>query len=261
MLRRLTKHEFAILLVWPVFASVLSLILDAQIYLSLFLFFGAPAIYLSFRHPELIRKSLFFSVIFSVPATFLVDYVMEFTHAWAIERMEVPQIWILQHVSFLQIIWLITYTYLVVIYYETFFDRSVSKVMYPRTKKLMLLGLGALGFVIFFHFFDQGVLYIDYFYLKIGLVGVLLPLLIFLIRTPSAAAKFFKVGTYFFFYTLLYELTALRLDQWSFPAKNQFIGYITLVGYSFPFEELFFWMMISSISILAYYEYFDDDGR
>lgn len=259
--KKVSKLEFAVLLIWPIVASLLSFLFNAQIYLSLLLFLGVPAVYLSCRHPKLIKKSLLFSVIFSLPAAFLLDYVMEYTNGWAIGRMELPHIWILQHVSLLQIIWLILYSYLIVIYYEAFFDRNVSKSVYARTKDLIILGVGTVCLLIFFHYIAKSALYINFFYLKIGLVAVLLPLLVFWIRTPSVTAKFFKVGSYFFFFTLIYELTALQLGQWSFPARNQFIGHVTLAGSTFPVEELFFWVMISSVAILAYYEYFDDDGK
>ena len=123
------------------------------------------------------------------------------------------------------------------------------------------MGVSALGLILFAHIFFPSLLYIEYFYLKIGIIAILFPLIGVLANSPSLYSKFFKVGIYFFFYTLLYEITALQLDQWSFPAKDQFIGQIVLLGHSFPFEELFFWIMISSISTLSYYEYFEDDDK
>src|SRR3989344_1185032 len=245
MTKRIRRHEFIFLLIWPAFASILSLVLDAQIYTSMFLFFGVPAVYLSWKHPNLIKKSLVFSLIFSVPATFFIDYVMQLTNGWMIERIELPHIQILEHVSLLQIIWLILFTYFIVIYYEVFFDRSISKVIYPRTKWLLLAALGVIGFVVSNHFFNPEALYINYFYLKIGVISVLMPLLVFTIGKSSLYSKFLKVGGYFFFVTLIYEITALRLEQWSFPAKEQFIGHVSLFKHSFPVEELIFWIILS----------------
>lgn len=186
---------------------------------------------------------------------------MEFTKGWAIGRIELPNIFIIQYVSLVQIIWLILYVYFIVIYYEAFFDKSVQKIIYPKTRRLVLMGAAVLGFILFAHIFFPNLLYIEYFYLKIGIIAILFPLIGVLANSPSLYSKFFKVGTYFFFYTLLYEITALQLFQWSFPAKEQFIGHVSILGYSFPFEELFFWIMISSISILSYYEYFEDDYK
>src|SRR3989338_3791222 len=46
---------------------------------------------------------------------------------------------------------------------------------------------------------------------------------------------------------------------WNFP--GQYIGKINIFGLEFPFEEFFFWTIMSSVSILSYYEIFVDDGR
>jgi len=33
------------------------------------------------------------------------------------------------------------------------------------------------------------------------------------------------------------------------------------LGYSMPFEEFFFWIILSTIAILSFYEFFDDDRK
>jgi hypothetical protein len=99
---------------------------------------------------------------------------------------------------------------------------------------------------------------IEYFYLKGGITLVLLPTIAFLVTFPGFVSKFFKTATYFFYAGLLQELTALQLGHWSFPGKN-FIGWITILGYRFPYEELFFWLIVFSSCVLAYFEFFDDD--
>jgi len=57
-----------------------------------------------------------------------------------------------------------------------------------------------------------------------------------------------------------YELTALHLGLWSFPGEH-FIGWVDILGYRFPFEEFFFFIVLASIAGLAYYEFFDDDQK
>ncbi len=255
------KHQFIILLCWPIIAAILSTLFNAGLYSSLFLFFVVPCLYLSYYNPKLIKKALVFSLACSISMAFLFDYVMELTGAWRLGRMEFPQVWFLQYVSLIQIFWLFFYIYLIVIYYETFFDRSVRKIIYPRTKWLFLLMLSILAFVVFGHFFFPDLLYINYFYLKAGIVLILLPLLAFLFKFPTVYRKFFKVGLFFFYFNFIYEITALGLKQWSFPAENQFIGQVTFYSLSFPVEELFFWIIIGSVACLSYYEFFEDDGK
>jgi hypothetical protein len=221
-----------------------------------------PALFLSWRHPQLIKKSALFALLFSLPAVFLMDYVMHYTHGWAIGEMEFRAVWMLEYISLLNIIWLFLYVYLVVMYYEAFFDRNTNKVIYPRTKNLIIIAVIVIGAVTLLHFFNREFLSIDYFYLKVGLGAVILPLVVFWFRRRHVvSAKFLQVGAYFFGYNLLYELTALELNQWSFPSEEQFIGHVSLMGHTFPLEEFLFWIVLSAMAILAHYEYFNDDER
>jgi hypothetical protein len=59
---------------------------------------------------------------------------------------------------------------------------------------------------------------------------------------------------------LMFELTGLELQLWTFPGTH-FIGWVDLLGYKFPFEEFFFWFVLSAITILSYYEFFDDNRK
>ena len=69
-----------------------------------------------------------------------------------------------------------------------------------------------------------------------------------------------KVAAYFFYLTLVYELTALTLGWWSFPS-SQFIGWVEIAGIRFPFEEFFFWLVLFSAWIVSAYEFSIDDEK
>ena len=97
------------------------------------------------------------------------------------------------------------------------------------------------------------VLEINYFYLKIGFALVLPAVLFLLFKFPDFYIKFFWTGIYFFFLSLIYEFTALILGQWTFPAENQFIGYIGFGAVRFPLEELIFWIALGSVAASVYY--------
>jgi hypothetical protein len=82
-----------------------------------------------------------------------------------------------------------------------------------------------------------------------------------LFKFPSLYGKLLKVASFFFYYSFVYEITALELSQWSYPVPSQFLGYINIYKYSFPIEEFFFWIMLGGLAVLTYYEYFDDDQK
>ena len=103
-------------------------------------------------------------------------------------------------------------------------------------------------------------LIIPYFYFVGGVVLVLIPVISVLFKFPNLIVKFSKMGAYFFYSSIIYEITALKLGLWDFPG-DQFIGWVSIFGTVFPFEELFFWIILGVLSVLSYYEFFDDDRK
>jgi len=61
------------------------------------------------------------------------------------------------------------------------------------------------------------------------------------------------------FVFLSFEITALKLDQWRF--LGEYLGLIPLFGVYIPYEEFFFWIIMSTIISLTYYEFLIDDGK
>jgi len=64
---------------------------------------------------------------------------------------------------------------------------------------------------------------------------------------------------FFFFVWFLAEIVVLKTAGWTFP--GQYIGMVTILGVTFPLEELFFWMLWYSVTIISYYEFFLDDQK
>jgi hypothetical protein len=71
--------------------------------------------------------------------------------------------------------------------------------------------------------------------------------------------KFTLAAGFFFFVNLTHELTALATGQWFFP--GEYVGSVYLAGFFIPFEELLTFILLSTFSILAYYELYIDDDR
>jgi len=78
------KLLLVFLLLWPIAAVGFSFLLRANTLISTLLFFGIPALYLSYSNPCCIRMVSVFSLIFSIPFAVMLDYVMEITQGWYI---------------------------------------------------------------------------------------------------------------------------------------------------------------------------------
>lgn len=251
------------LLIWPILASVGSFALHANVLVSIILFFGVPATYLSFLRRSAIKKSALFSVAMAIPVAIIVDYVMEHTRGWFLPHSVFGSFRLFGYVTLEQHIWLFFYVYFVILFYEVFFERHAraQRLFAPRLKYLVYFLFALLGLFLVILATRGALLHINFFYLKFGIVAAGLPIVFALFRMPRLMGKFLKAGLYFSVLSLIYEVTALKLGQWTFPATNEFIGAINILGVSFPFEELFFWILLGPIATLAYYEFFDDDRR
>lgn len=253
------KRDQIIFLIWPLVAAVISFVIKTNFFFSTILFFLVPSLYLSYKNRGMIKKSL----LFSGPALIIViviDYICEVTGTWFIPYSIFGDHRFLGKITFDIMIWFYLYVYFIVMYYEYFLEhKSKDKLYTPKLKYLYAYFTSIL--ILFLSIFlinHNWFLKIRYFYMIFGIIIGLLPIVVVLFEFPNLLTKFVKTGVYFFFLSMIYEITAVSLNQWSFPGRD-FIGHVKVFNTIFPFEELFFWIILGSISILCYYEFFDDD--
>ncbi|MBS3176595.1 hypothetical protein J4457_05155 [Candidatus Woesearchaeota archaeon] len=202
-----------------------------------------------------------FSFTFSIPFAIILDYIMEITQGWYIPSSFFDPYRILGYVSIEQLIWLFLYLYLVAIFYEAFLEKTCTHRLYSSHLKYGIILLYLIfGLFIIIHLTKHELLEINYFYLKFGIVLGLLPIAVALIKFPRLYTQFLQTAAYFFYLSFLYEVTALVLGQWTFPATNQFVGFLSLGSISFPFEELFFWIILGAMGALSYYKLLGEKG-
>ncbi len=255
----LKKLDIILLILFPIVSVVVSLAIHANFLTSILLFFGLPSVWLSFRTPERVQKALVFSVLMSVPLGLFIDYIATMDGAWFVPTTVFP-FRLFGVVPIEDLIWGFFLIYSVVIFYEHFLDKGKHELIDRRMK--YLVWPIAVILIIFFALLviQPELLVIPYAYWWLGTIFFVIPTVTFLSFFPRLLSKYVKTASYFFLLAVLFELTGLQLNQWTFPGQN-FIGWVELFGHRFPFEEFFFWFVMSSISVLAYFEFFDDDRR
>jgi len=82
---RFLKFDIFILILFPILATFISLLINANYLVVTLLFFGLPSLYLSIRTRKRIAKTALFSLIFSVPLTIIVGYLASIDKAWYIK--------------------------------------------------------------------------------------------------------------------------------------------------------------------------------
>lgn len=255
------KINLFFFLIWPLVAVWLSFAYQVNALLSSVIFYGIPSLLLSIYRPQSIKKSLIVSLLI-LPFMIIVDYVAERTGAWLWPLPDsVLPFRLFDHVSIEVLLWVFLHVYIVIMFYQYFFEKTVIKKLWDRRSKEFLLGTTFI-FVLFLLtlIIYPKALHIPYWYLVFGTVGIL-PVVIFEeLEYPMVFPKLLKTAMYFFYLNFTYEVTALKIGWWSFPSQ-QFIGYISFFGVTFPFEEFFFWIVLFTLAVLSYYEYFFNKER
>lgn len=146
----------------------------------------------------------------------------------------------------------------IVIFYEHFFDKGKHKIIAPSMKYFAYILIPILMVFFFLIFFNPTRLQIPYAYLTMGIVIWIIPLLTFFIAFPGHIQRILKTAPYFIYLGFLEEILGIQLGHWTFPG-TEYVGWITLLHYQFPLEEFVFWIMTLAISVLAYFEFFDDE--
>ena len=216
---------------------------------------GLPAVYLSWRKPGAIARSFYFSAPLSLVAV-VGDYFAIKDQAW-----HVPTIFpfrILATVPLENVIWFFLVAYLITIFYEVFFDHMRHKTFGRRLHYLYLMLITAFTTLVAIILFQNNTPSLSYFYFKSSLVLAALPLAAFIFEFPRFLGTLLKITPYFACLFFLNEIVGLHKGYWTFPG-NHFIGWISIAGYRFPYEEAMFYIVLFAAVIITYFEIFDDN--
>ena len=255
------KKELFLFYLFVVIASFLVYLLKAELYLTILFYFILPSIYLSFRLKVNKLKIFLFSLYVGIPFGAFIDFFMTKTNGWEVVRTFIPNYKIFGYVTIVNIIWMIAYVYFVLIFYEYFFEKhKKEKTLNNWTKYLIAFSTILLASIPFIYYYAN-YLFLNYFYLIVGLFISIIPPVFFAIKLHSylLIRKAFFTSLFFMFLSFMYEIVALKLNIWRFIDPEQFIGHVNIFSVSFPIEELIFWIMLSSFCGILIYDVFDEN--
>jgi len=254
------NFDLFLIFLWPIIIGLISFWMKPNALYSIILFLLIPAIYLSFKGTEFVKKSLLFSVIIAIPTMIVIDYIAQMNQTWLMYSSSILPFKFFGIVTFEVVLWAVALIYLIVMFYEYFLDRHFTKKLYTEKLKYLLIILLVFFSLFVFRFYEGSIFRIPYFYLFWGILLLFIPVVLQSIKHFQTTAKFFLALAYFFYLDFIYEITAIKLGWWSFPGR-EFIGWVTIMNIRFPIEELFFWMILFTLGVLTYFEYFDDDEK
>lgn len=215
-------------------------------------------IYLSLREPKNWKKITVATLVFGGLFGFAFDFIAEFNNAYNLNSILLP-IRLFGVLPVDNIFGHMLMTAMTVIFYEHFINHERRKQISKNLIYAVLPTLFVIGAIVLAFYFDPDLLHTNYPYFYMGIAAILPPLFL-AYQQPQMIRKMAVTAIYFFFLYLAVELVAVSLQYWIYPGNN-YIGWVSIFNITFPFEELFFWMLFYAASLVSYYELFIDDQR
>jgi hypothetical protein len=207
---------------------------------------GLPLAYLLVRlEPSRRRFSPRFAVMFPLFGVVVFDYLCERYGGWTgptILPFKLPG-----GVTVEEVQWCLLYFPLVMLCNEAFFaTRRVAPRSHLATPVLRSYLFGGLAVALLP---PLQVVLVSHVYLKIGLLLEVPLIVLGLTVNRFTATELLLVAVIAGVFNLLFELVALANHYWAF--RGQYVGMVTVAGWTFPVEELLFLVVLSAPSIVA----------
>jgi len=216
------------------------------------IFIIPPALYLARRSKKDWGKILLSAAIFGVLFAIPFDFFEEYTNSWHAVSIVIPfKIFNIDPVD--SIFAHIEMIILTVIFYQHFIDEGQYSKISKRIFLAIFLSICALFTLLFFYVYSPTSLRITYPYAYMGIIASIPPILLAW-KKPDLIQNMTLTGVYFFILYFCIEMIAVSNRFWIYPGK--YMGWVSIFDVSFPFEELFFWMMLYAICVVSYYEIF-----
>lgn len=245
--------DWLILLALPVVSALLSEIFHLPFLVSTLLFFGAPCVYLSFRRPKLIKKTVLFSALAGTFMLFIFDHMAYLDGTWFVPN----SIWrfLRDSIPFEDGVWAYLWIYYVVMVWEHLFvKKPVAK---PGKNHVYFYWFCGIFLSVFFglYYWAPNLLVVPYFYAKLLIVFEIIPVLFLFAWQPSLWRRLLPFTLYFFGMSFLAELIGLRLNQWYFGGPH-YLALYSLSGHVLPLDEILGWWTFAAPGMVAWYSFF-----
>jgi hypothetical protein len=256
------KLDILILIILLVLAVIYS-ILTKDLFIGKNLFSGMalmlpPIVYLGIRKKKNWKKLLIASATFGMLFGLALSFYAEATKSWStytpVFGFRVFGLSSLEEIIGQGMMAMIIFTF-----YEHFFDNENNKNLNKRYISAILIGLIGTSILIITRYiapakFDT----FEYPYVVIGTIAII-PLIYAVIKKPALLPKLGLTALYFFMFWLVIEFQAVAYNYWMYPGN--YIGWVEILGVRYPFEELFYWMLLYAPTLVVYYEFSMDDGK
>jgi len=139
------KLDILILIFFPLFALLSSIIFKINLIVSIFIFYGPPAVFLSIKLKSAIKKTIIFSLAF-IPLYIVMETIGSLSNIWTVQTIFPFHVF---GSTIEGILWSTFMIYFAIMFYEYFLDHHITKKLYtPKFKYLLIFALTFFTFFI-----------------------------------------------------------------------------------------------------------------
>lgn len=253
------KTDFLVVAGIIILSIPIILIFNARPLIAALFFFVIPTIYLFLRKKKPIKEVLLGALLIGNGIGLIFNIIASANGAW--NEVGSQLVFNYRIFGFMPVdepVWFFFWALFILVFYEHFYERDRLDRLSKRFKYIAIPTLITVALVALVSLVDKTKLSLKYAYF-VCMTPIIIPVAFIVKYRPAMLVKFIKTGAFFFVLFFIYELIAVKLGQWYFP--GQYVGWVELLGLRFPFEELLFWMGLSSFTVLAIYEGFVDNDH
>lgn len=214
----------------------------------------SSVLYMGWRQKKHWKKIGAGVLLFGVLCGFIFEFFQEFNGSYHIVSRIFPKIFGVVPLD--NIFGHALMTLFTLVFYEHFVNRKPTPRISQKISFAWIPLTSVAALIIIFFYVKPEWLVLKYSYFYLGMAAIVPPL--FLAVTKSNLIRDMAMTAIFFFFLYFAgEIYAVKLNWWIYPGNN-YIGQVTVAGVTYPFEELFFWMMFYAASLVSYYKIFID---
>jgi len=249
------NFDLTIVVMLFIIAAIFSLIFNLKPLMVAILTLLIPSLYLLCRKKENLLKIVIAVIVFGGMFGFFFDFIVTYNKGWIVSDLVIPYRLFGFYPIFDDILGFMLMTLFIIVFYEHFLDDYKLSTVSPNIWKAITPALIISVLMLILYIIEPNLLKIPYIYLVTGLLAII-KLVSVGVSKKKFLIKFLYISIFFFFVWFTLELICLANGGWYFP--GQYVGEVTMGNLMFPLEELIFWFMLYSATIVAFYEYYED---
>lgn len=243
----------------PLIATVAAWTFNLNFLTATLLYFVMPSVYLAWRKPKLIEKTLKFCLLTVLPFYVIFDHLAYLDQSWFVPNSAMR--FLRDSLPIEDLVWSAAWMFFVIAWWEFFVDRGRDRPKFSNKIKYLVTIMTVLSIIFgLLYWLKPEWLHVPYFYLNLAIFFMLIPMVIAIWHTKNLIPKLWPLGIYFLIVSALTEWVGLTHNHWYFAGRN-YLGVLQMWGRLLPVDEVLFWWVLGAPALICWYEIFADDWK